>query len=185
MNRSNATPEIGRSNYFRPVMDRNIYMASRFFEADATTRYVKWWKKSVLGQQDPFKNVVQRKRSSMSQKKMDADADVPIGLSPKCGSGLSVRNDETDDQNGVLSSPVAAHKADGLMAMKVEMLARIENMNVVRGPKRAVRDARRDNGTICFASTADNGRVRKRDLGMKSFTTVECETSVLGLEEAN
>ncbi|XP_028802703.1 uncharacterized protein LOC114757789 [Neltuma alba] len=188
--RSNDTPEIGWFNYIRPMMDRKIYIASRLFEADVTIRYVEWWEKSVLGYQDPFSKLVQGKRSPMSRKKKDADTDVPLGFSAKCFSALhrnnghrTFRNDETD-QNGVLSSPVATHKTDDLMAMKVAMLEKIENVNVVGGPKRATRDAKRDNGISCFVSSADNGTMRKRDLGMKSFPTVECETSVRDLEDA-
>ncbi|XP_054796970.1 uncharacterized protein LOC129302255 [Prosopis cineraria] len=188
--RSSETPEIAWSNYIRPMRDKNIYIPSRFFEADVTTRYVEWWKKSVLDHQDTFRNLVQGKRSSRSTKKMDADADVPPGFSPKCCRGgllrnngyRSFRNDETD-QNVVLLSPVVANKTDDLMEMKVEMLAKIENINVVRGPKKAKTDAKGDDGISCFSSSTDNEIMRKMDLEMKSLPILESETSMRGQEE--
>ncbi|CAK8565546.1 unnamed protein product [Lathyrus sativus] len=68
VSRFNKTKEVAWNNYTRPSSDTRLYFPSRFFEADVTTRYAKWWKKSVLGPQGFYKNVVRRKRSARSLK---------------------------------------------------------------------------------------------------------------------
>ncbi|XP_058788193.1 uncharacterized protein LOC131662426 [Vicia villosa] len=68
VSRFNETKEVAWNNYTRPSSDTSLYFPSRFFEADVTTRYAKWWKKSVLGPQGFNKNVVRRKRSARSLK---------------------------------------------------------------------------------------------------------------------
>ncbi|XP_073224879.1 uncharacterized protein [Cicer arietinum] len=66
--RFNETKNIAWENYCRPISDRAFYFPSRFFEADVTARYTKWWKKSVLGRGDFVDNIVRRKRSVRSRK---------------------------------------------------------------------------------------------------------------------
>ncbi|CAJ2669338.1 unnamed protein product [Trifolium pratense] len=48
--RFSETKEIAWKNYCRPMMDKDLYFPSRFFEADVTSRYSTWWKQSVLSQ---------------------------------------------------------------------------------------------------------------------------------------
>ncbi|KAL5077538.1 hypothetical protein RYX36_016522 [Vicia faba] len=64
VSRFNETKEVAWKNYTRTSSDTSLYFPSRFFEADVTTRYAKWWKKSILGLQGFNKNVVRRKRSA-------------------------------------------------------------------------------------------------------------------------
>ncbi|GKV15663.1 hypothetical protein SLEP1_g26432 [Rubroshorea leprosula] len=49
---SNGIPEIAWNDYTKSVKGGRLYIPSRFFEADVTTRYLEWWKESVLSVQD-------------------------------------------------------------------------------------------------------------------------------------
>jgi hypothetical protein len=89
--RFNETKEIAWKNYCRPVYDKHLYFPSRFFEADVTSRYSRWWKQSVLGSNDFVTKIVQRKRSASSRKQRahvgkanstGNDVDVPPGFPP-------------------------------------------------------------------------------------------------------
>ncbi|CAI8596556.1 unnamed protein product [Vicia faba] len=68
VSRFNETKELAWKNYTRPLSDTSLYFPSKFFEADVTTRYTKWWAKSVLGPQGSVKNVVPRERNVKSSK---------------------------------------------------------------------------------------------------------------------
>ncbi|GKV15655.1 hypothetical protein SLEP1_g26425 [Rubroshorea leprosula] len=50
--RSNWSPEIAWGDYSKPVGGGRLYVPPRFFEADVTTRYLEWWKESVLSFQE-------------------------------------------------------------------------------------------------------------------------------------
>ncbi|XP_058782321.1 uncharacterized protein LOC131656691 [Vicia villosa] len=89
--RFNETKEIAWKNYYRPISDKNLNFPSRFFEADVTARYARWWKQSVLGNEDFVKKIVQRKRSASSRKhrtdvgkanRSGNDIGVPPGFPP-------------------------------------------------------------------------------------------------------
>ncbi|TXG67770.1 hypothetical protein EZV62_009045 [Acer yangbiense] len=45
---ANETFSIAWSKYIKSIGCANLYVPSRLFEADVTTRYSKWWKQSVL-----------------------------------------------------------------------------------------------------------------------------------------
>ncbi|XP_011095345.1 uncharacterized protein LOC105174831 [Sesamum indicum] len=47
--RVNVNPAIAWSNYSRPIRDVKLYIPPRPSEPQVTTRYLKWWKKLVLG----------------------------------------------------------------------------------------------------------------------------------------
>ncbi|GLT65938.1 hypothetical protein SLA2020_383380 [Shorea laevis] len=51
--RSDGSPEIAWDNYSRPVGGGTLYIPSRFYEADVTTRYLEWWKESASSLQEP------------------------------------------------------------------------------------------------------------------------------------
>ncbi|WJX55765.1 hypothetical protein P8452_41498 [Trifolium repens] len=88
--RFNETKAIAWKNYCRPISDKKLYFPPRFFEADVTTRYAKWWKQSVLGEYNFVKNIMKRKRSASSRKhrryvgkaKSSNDVGVPPGFPP-------------------------------------------------------------------------------------------------------
>ena len=81
--RMNDNAEIAWEYYFRPITDSNVYIPSRFFEPDVTTRYVEWWKKSVWGYHDPVQNLVKRKRSQrLLKKRCYATISPPPGFPP-------------------------------------------------------------------------------------------------------
>ncbi|KAK2387308.1 serine/threonine-protein phosphatase 7 long form protein [Trifolium repens] len=89
--RFNATKDTAWKNYCRPMSDKVLYFPSRFFEADVTSRYLRWWKQSVLGPNDYVKKIVQRKRSESSRKprahvgkayRRGNDVGVPPGFPP-------------------------------------------------------------------------------------------------------
>lgn len=68
--RFNETPEIAWENYTRPIGDAKLYVPSRLFESDVTTRYLKWWIRSNFVQE---KNLRKKSHSSKG-KKVDNDA---------------------------------------------------------------------------------------------------------------
>jgi hypothetical protein len=96
--RFNETKEIAWKNYCRPIPDKHLYFPSRFFEADVTSRYSRWWKQSVLGRNDFVKKIVQQKRSASSRKhkarvgkanRSGNDVGVPPGFPPNIVDSLS------------------------------------------------------------------------------------------------
>ncbi|PNX81359.1 hypothetical protein L195_g037377, partial [Trifolium pratense] len=58
--------------------DKSLYFPSRFFEADVTSRYANWWKKSVSRPQGFIKNVVPQKRSGPSSSECRPHSKVPL-----------------------------------------------------------------------------------------------------------
>ncbi|KAF7112491.1 hypothetical protein RHSIM_RhsimUnG0223800 [Rhododendron simsii] len=64
---SDGSSEIAWENYSRPISDAKLYIPSRYFESDVTTRYLEWWKNS-----NGAKGVV--------KEEIDCDSDFP----PKC-----------------------------------------------------------------------------------------------------
>jgi hypothetical protein len=88
MPRFKETESIVWKNYCWPISDRNLYFQAKLFEANVTTRYVKWWKQSVLGHGNLVKNIAKRRRSESSCKQSQAnisgnDVDVPLGFPSK------------------------------------------------------------------------------------------------------
>ena len=77
VSRLNETKAIAWKNYSRPLSDTNLYFPSKFFEAGITTRYAKWWTKSVLRPQGFNKNFEPRKRSASSSK-CEPRAKIPL-----------------------------------------------------------------------------------------------------------
>ncbi|KAK7316746.1 hypothetical protein RJT34_00430 [Clitoria ternatea] len=111
--RFNSTKAVAWENYCRPISDKDLYLPSRLFEADVTTRYVRWWKESVLCGLDFAKKVVRGRRRGRSfnsrpcvlkARKSGNDADVPPGFPPKfistvnleksCYDGLKTKGDD-------------------------------------------------------------------------------------------
>ncbi|KAK0602357.1 hypothetical protein LWI29_032582 [Acer saccharum] len=50
------------SDYNKPISDANLYVPSRLYEADVTTRYLEWWKESLLHLQAAKEGVLLQKR---------------------------------------------------------------------------------------------------------------------------
>ncbi|XP_027190347.1 uncharacterized protein [Cicer arietinum] len=141
--RSNWTKAVAWENYCRPFSDRNLYFPSRFFEADVTDRYAKWWKQSVSGCDDFVKNIVRRKRSASSrkhrphggkanksgnfflQRKSGNDPDVPPGFPPKLVDTLTFGKFCVDD------SKSKTRKAD-------DFYANVHSKNFVHNGLKAV-----------------------------------------------
>ncbi|KAK0601412.1 hypothetical protein LWI29_024052 [Acer saccharum] len=61
--RANKTASIVWSKYIKSIGCANLYVPSRLFEADVTTRYSEWWKQSVSRLQCARKGVLQPKRT--------------------------------------------------------------------------------------------------------------------------
>ena len=76
VSRLNETKAIAWKNYSRPLSDTSLYFPSRYFEAGITSRYAKWWTKSVLRPQGFVKNFESRKRSASSSK-CEPHANIP------------------------------------------------------------------------------------------------------------
>ncbi|XP_024634639.1 uncharacterized protein [Medicago truncatula] len=76
VSRLNETKAIAWKNYSRPLSDTSLYFPSRYFEAGITSRYAKWWTKSVLRPQGFVKNLESRKRSA-SISKCEPHANIP------------------------------------------------------------------------------------------------------------
>jgi hypothetical protein len=99
--RFNESKFLAWKNYCRPIPNQNLYFPSRFFEADVTTRYAKWWQQPVSCHGDFVKNIVKRKRSASSRKyrplvgkpnRSGTDVDVPPGFPPHLVDILSCDN---------------------------------------------------------------------------------------------
>ncbi|KAF7141864.1 hypothetical protein RHSIM_Rhsim06G0215600 [Rhododendron simsii] len=73
--RFNDAPEIAWENYSRPIKDGRLYVPSRLFKSDVTTRYLEWWKQSMLAQKDAVKGAKAEKRAKSPRK----PPDVPKG----------------------------------------------------------------------------------------------------------
>ncbi|KAK2441320.1 serine/threonine-protein phosphatase 7 long form protein [Trifolium repens] len=114
--RFNETKKIAWENYCRPISDKHLYFPSRFFEADVTSRYSRWWKQSVLGCNDFVEKIVQQKRSAGSRKhkahvgeanRSGNDVGVPPGFPPNlvdsltfakfCDDGSTPKTRKVDD----------------------------------------------------------------------------------------
>jgi len=87
VSRFNDSQVIAWKNYSRPFYDTSLYFPSRFFEADITTRYAKWWEKSILGPQVSVKNVVPQKRSVSSLKCRPHAACDTVTFGKSCDDG--------------------------------------------------------------------------------------------------
>ncbi|XP_045822339.1 uncharacterized protein LOC123915241 [Trifolium pratense] len=96
--RFNDTKEIAWKNYCRPIFDKHLYFPSRFFEADVTSRYSRWWKQLVSGPNDFVKKIVQQKRSASSRKRRahvgkanrsGNEVGVPPGFPPNLADSLT------------------------------------------------------------------------------------------------
>ncbi|KAL8093398.1 uncharacterized protein LOC141693229 [Apium graveolens] len=64
--KSNLCSENAWEYYNRPVCDAKLYFPARLFEGDVTTKYLKWWEKSVLNLQGDTKGVLRGLRSMIS-----------------------------------------------------------------------------------------------------------------------
>ncbi|KAH9651575.1 PMD domain-containing protein [Citrus sinensis] len=47
VDRANKTPCVAWSDYCKPISYAKLYVPSRLYEADVTTRYLDWWKQSL------------------------------------------------------------------------------------------------------------------------------------------
>ncbi|KAK2387266.1 serine/threonine-protein phosphatase 7 long form protein [Trifolium repens] len=119
--RFNETKEIAWNNYCRPISDKHLYFPSRFFEADVTSRYSRWWKQSVLASNNFVKKIVQRKRSASSRKqranvgkanRSGNDVGVPPGFPPNLVDSLTFAK-LCDDGSKPKTRKVEEFYADG------------------------------------------------------------------------
>ncbi|CAI9760434.1 unnamed protein product [Fraxinus pennsylvanica] len=65
VSQDNRSIDMAWYNFFKPLSDDEmLYLPSRLSESDVTTRYLEWWRKTVLCPVNAFKGVVKRQRSS-------------------------------------------------------------------------------------------------------------------------
>ncbi|XP_058220044.1 uncharacterized protein LOC131330469 isoform X1 [Rhododendron vialii] len=74
--RLNDTAEIAWENYSRPIKNGRLYVPSRLFKSDVTTRYLEWWKQSKLAQNNAVKRAKAEKSITKSTRK---PPEVPKG----------------------------------------------------------------------------------------------------------
>ena len=60
--RFNLSHQTAWRNYCRPISDLKLYIPYRLFESDVTTRYMNWWKKSMLPQTYAVKGSTKQQR---------------------------------------------------------------------------------------------------------------------------
>ena len=60
--RFNLSHQTAWRNYCRPISDLKLYIPHRLFESDVTTRYMNWWKKSMLPQTYAVKGSTKQQR---------------------------------------------------------------------------------------------------------------------------
>jgi len=77
--RCNETEAIAWKHYCRPLSVTSLYFPSRYFEAGITSRYAKWWTKSVLHPQGFVKNDLPQKGSASSPK-CRPHAEIPLEI---------------------------------------------------------------------------------------------------------
>ncbi|KAH7859569.1 hypothetical protein Vadar_002681 [Vaccinium darrowii] len=65
---ANGTPEIAWESYTRQIKYGRLYVPSRSFMSDVTTRYLEWWKQSKLAQKDARKRVKPTKLGGKDEK---------------------------------------------------------------------------------------------------------------------
>ncbi|KAF7140591.1 hypothetical protein RHSIM_Rhsim06G0151600 [Rhododendron simsii] len=63
-----GTPEIAWKNYSRPIKDGRMYVPSRYFVSDVTTRHIKWWKQSKLAQKEAVERATGEKSITKSSR---------------------------------------------------------------------------------------------------------------------
>ncbi|KAL3851226.1 hypothetical protein ACJIZ3_013108 [Penstemon smallii] len=88
--RVHTTPDIAWYDYSKPLSDDEIlYVPCRLLESDVTTRYLDWWRKTVLCPVNPFKGLVKGRRSlrkpllrPWKQLKFGSNQDVPPRILP-------------------------------------------------------------------------------------------------------
>jgi hypothetical protein len=119
VSRFNVTKAIAWKNYSRPLSDsdKNLYFPSRFFNADVTTCYANWWKKSLSRPQGFVKNVVMQKRSGTSSSECRPHSKVPPEFPhPKLVSYTAVtiekscdNGSKTSKENNIVSDDVPSN----------------------------------------------------------------------------
>jgi hypothetical protein len=118
--RFNKTKVIAWKNYCTLISDKNLYFPSRFFEADASMCYAKWWEQSVLDCRNFVKNIVQQKRNAsprndrphVGKANISGNAvDVPPGFPTNCVETLIFGN-FCDDGSRTKTRKVDNHDAD-------------------------------------------------------------------------
>ncbi|KAK1581682.1 hypothetical protein Q3G72_008037 [Acer saccharum] len=70
------------SDYNKPISYANLYVPSRLYEADVTTRYLEWWKESLLHLQ-AAKEVVTSTEEKEDDVEQLNDSSFPPGFRPK------------------------------------------------------------------------------------------------------
>ncbi|WJX37771.1 hypothetical protein P8452_25503 [Trifolium repens] len=106
VSRFNATIAIAWKNYSRPLSDSDkyLYFPSRFFEADVTTCYANWWKKSLSRSQGFVKIVVMQKRSATGSSECRPHSKVPPEFAhPKLVSCTAVTIEKSCDDGSKTS----------------------------------------------------------------------------------
>ncbi|XP_059444016.1 uncharacterized protein LOC132175936 [Corylus avellana] len=87
--RFNMNVEAAWSYYCRPITDKQLYLPARLFESDVTERYLKWWKQSMVVQEDAIKHFARRPRNRRRFGRIyggnveDSHVSVPHGFPPE------------------------------------------------------------------------------------------------------
>lgn len=62
---ANESPKSACSSFCKPVTYAKLYIPSRHYEAGRTTRYLKWWKKSLSRLQSASDGALPQKKKSL------------------------------------------------------------------------------------------------------------------------
>ncbi|KAF8410706.1 hypothetical protein HHK36_003240 [Tetracentron sinense] len=68
--RVNVNSEVAWETYDKPTREAKLYIPSRHFESDVTTRYFEWRKRSMSGRQDAVKDIFEKKKNSEVPKRV-------------------------------------------------------------------------------------------------------------------
>ncbi|KAI8552791.1 hypothetical protein RHMOL_Rhmol06G0295500 [Rhododendron molle] len=119
VSRLNETPVMAWEKYNRPIKDGRLYVPSRLFKSDVTTRYLEWWKQSKLAQKDAVKGAKAEKSTKSPRKP------------PEVPKGKNVEND-------ALGTPTKRErfKPAKLRHEKSIINSQVKSLQIPKGKKR-------------------------------------------------
>ncbi|XP_062018342.1 uncharacterized protein LOC133734739 [Rosa rugosa] len=81
--RSNPSSDIAWSHYIKKFGNASLYVPSRFLKADISTRYLKWWKESMLGLKKTITPKVKKSKCIGGSQMRAKPSPVHPGSAPK------------------------------------------------------------------------------------------------------
>ncbi|XP_015081582.1 uncharacterized protein LOC107025311 [Solanum pennellii] len=118
-------------NYDRPIKDANLYIPSRLFESDVSTRYLEWWKDQNGGSDIAFKHE-KLNASVCNEFVQKCDEAKTDGTQRDKSSSALNGGTRTPTQRKALieSKPIKSEELDGDEAYKVKEMVTLESKDI-------------------------------------------------------